>query len=80
MIEYYVQQGILSETLTKANIERIINVGQILNNFWALDAEISSKRNLGLPYYMEICCGLLEPYLEISSLKEYQEYFKQLKK
>ena len=79
MLEYYRQQGILSKTMTKTNIERIINVGQILNNFWALDANLSLNKNLGLPYYMEICCGLLEPYLENSSLLKYKEYFKQLK-
>lgn len=80
MLEYYIQKGILIKRLNKDDIERIINVGQILNNFWTIDAEISSNKNIELPYYMEICCGLLEPYLENSSLIKYKKYFKELEK
>lgn len=76
MLEYYIEKGILSKNLNKKNIQRIINVGQILNNFWAIDSEIKSNQKIELPYYMEICCGLLEPYLEPESLNKYKEYFK----
>ncbi len=80
ILEYYIKKGILIRSLNKKNIERIINVGQILNNFWAIDAEISSNKNIELSYYMEICCGLLEPYLESESLKKYHEYFSRIEK
>ena len=80
MLEYYIEKGVLSSNLNKKNINRIINVGQILNNFWAIDAEISSNKNIRLSYYMEICCGLLEPYLELESLKKYNEFFRNLEK
>lgn len=80
ILKYYIKQGILCNDLNKKNIERIINVGQILNNFWAIDAEISSNKNIELSYYMEICCGLLEPYLEPESLEKYHEYFSRIEK
>jgi len=79
MLEFYIQKGILIKSLNEKDIERIINVGQILNNFWTIDVEISSNKNIELPHYMKICCGLLEPYLENPSLIKYKNYFKDFK-
>lgn len=79
-LNYYIEKGILTSNLNKKNIERLINVGQILNNFWAIDVEISSNKNIELSYYMEICCGLLEPYLESESLNKYHDYFSRIEK
>jgi len=79
---FYMEKGILKKDITESQIERLINVGQILNNFWPIDSEISPKlkKNDRLIHYMKLCCGLLEPYLEIKSKEEYHNYFRLLKK
>jgi len=76
----YMQAGILKKDTSEQHIERLINVGQILNNFWPIDAELAPKRTQKekLVHYMKICCGLLEPYLEPQSLDQYREYFDNL--
>lgn len=76
----YMKMGILKKDIADSQIERLINVGQILNNFWPVDAEISPRLNdiERLSHYMKICCGLLEPYLEPESLNKYHDYFSQL--
>jgi AcrR family transcriptional regulator len=73
----YVNTGVLKKNITDSQIERLINVGQILNNFWPIDSEISPKlkQTERLIHYMKICCGLLEPYLELKSQNKYHEYF-----
>lgn len=82
MMAFYVEQGILKKEIDEQKMERLINVGQVLNNFWAVDAEIMPKKNdkQELIHYMKICCGLLEPWLEIDSLNEYNAYFAALEK
>ncbi len=77
---YYMQMGILKKDITESQIIRLINVGNILNNFWPIDSELSPKLNQTerLIHYMKICCGLLEPYLEEESRDEYHKYFKML--
>ena len=82
MILYYIQSGIIKPDLSPTEIDRIINVGQILNNFWALDAELMQNLtgNGQQAYYMQICCGLLEPYLMPDSLQIYRDYFVELEK
>ena len=77
LLELYVQKGVLKEGIEARQFERLVNVGQMLNNSWAVDAELHTQRTgkEQLVYYMNICCGLLEPYLTPPSLKEYQAYF-----
>ncbi len=73
----YVAKGVIKKSVTSEQFERILNVGQIINNTWLVDAEIlyNGNKKMQLKYYMLICCGLLEPYLTESSLKEYHAYF-----
>ena len=80
LLELYVQKEVLKEGIETKQFEHMVNVGQMLNSFWAIDAEV---RNIGdqkeeLIYYMNICCGLLEPYLTEDALTEYKAYFKEL--
>lgn len=80
MIIFYIKQGVLKSEIDERTIERLINVGQILNNFWTVDAEIMPEKEdkHKLIHYLKICCGLLEPYLEAPSLKGYNTYFDNL--
>ncbi len=80
LLQLYGQKGVLKEGIEARQFDRLINVGQMLNNSWAIDAELHHQRTgkEQLIYYMNICCGLLEPYLTPPSLKEYQAYFDQL--
>lgn len=80
LLELYVQQGVLKEGIAPKQFDRLVNVGQMLNNSWAIDAEINSTRSEEeqLIYYMNICCGLLEPYLTENAQVEYQAYFQEL--
>ncbi|MEO0582766.1 MAG: TetR/AcrR family transcriptional regulator [Bacteroidota bacterium] len=79
-ILHYQSLGILKKDLSPSIIHRLVNVGQILNNFWTVDAEMM-KGQLETHHrlhYLQICCGLMEPYLEPTSLESYKHYFKQL--
>lgn len=80
LLDLYVQKGVLIEDIGAKQFERMVNVGQMLNSFWAIDAEVRKVGNQKeeLIYYMNICCGLLEPYLTQSALKEYNAYFEEL--
>ena len=40
MIELYIEKGVLIPELDETRIERVIDLGYILNNSWLLDAEI----------------------------------------
>ncbi len=78
----YMRAGVLKKNIDDEQIERLISVGQILNNFWPVDSEMSPKLEgaARLSHYMKICCGLLEPHLEPNSRKEYHHYFAELEK
>jgi len=80
VFNYYMKAGILRKDIDNNQIERLINTGQIVNNFWLIDATISSnlKKSKKLSHYMKICCGILEAYLAPSSLKKYNDYFKRI--
>lgn len=80
MLDIYMQAGVLRKDLEKHAVDRLIDVGQILNNFWALDAEIMPERDEKemRKHYMQICCGLLEPYLTEDSKKVYLKYFEEM--
>ena len=79
---YYMQKGILKTNISESQIERLIHVGEILNNYWPIDAAVSADREESdrLIHYMKICCGLLEPYLESESHMAYNDYFKRFEK
>jgi hypothetical protein len=61
MLKMYSRQGIFKKGIADEEYERLVNVGQVLNNAWLMDAEIlyegSQKKKMA--YYMNICCGLL---------------------
>lgn len=80
LLTLYVSRGILKKGIKEPQFERMINVGQILNNSWLIDAEILFRGDQKgkLRYYMSICCGLLEPYLTEASRNEYDNYFRNL--
>jgi AcrR family transcriptional regulator len=79
-LSVYVNKGILKRGIAEEQLERLVNVGQILNNLWVVDAEVLYKGNQKkkLAYYMSICCGLLEPYLSDKAAKEYGQFFSKL--
>ena len=81
MFQYYINQGVFKKEANTETIDRLINVGQILNTFWTMDAEIMPPKypKEKLIHYMKICCGLLEPFLEAQALDEYHRYFENLK-
>lgn len=78
MTQFYIAEGVLSSDLTEDAITKLINAGQILNRFWALDAEIHPIRENLIVHYMTICCGMLEPYLNPDSLEAYRQYFREM--
>ena len=80
MLKMYSRQGIFKKGMVDEEYERLVNVGQVLNNAWLIDAEILYKGNQKKKkaYYMNICCGLLEPYLSEQSTSEYRDFFKNL--
>ncbi len=79
-LHHYMNAGVLKNNLSENDIKKLIDVAQILNNFWPIDSEISTQGNQTdrLVHYMKICCGLLEPYLEKESKTSYYEYFQSL--
>lgn len=80
MLKLYSKQGVLKKGIQDEEYERLVNVGQVLNNAWIIDAEILYKGNQKkkMAYYMNICCGLLEPYLSEQSASVYRDFFKNL--
>jgi AcrR family transcriptional regulator len=80
MLRYYAEKNVLKKGISDEEYEKFVNVGQILNNAWLVDAEVFYKGNQKkkMSYYMGICCGLLEPYLTEKAAKEYRDFFKNL--
>jgi len=80
LLRFYMQHGVFRKGMRESDYERLVNVGQVLNNAWLVDAEILYKGNQKkkMAYYMHICCGLLEPFLTEKSAVEYREFFKSL--
>lgn len=77
LFSVYVAKGVFKKGISNSEFERILNVGQIINNTWVIEAEIvfAGNRKQQLHYYMSICCGLLKAHLTEGSLKEYENYF-----
>jgi AcrR family transcriptional regulator len=80
MLKMYSRHGIFKKGMREEDYERLINVGQVLNNAWLIDAEILYKGNQKkkMAYYMKICCGLLESYLAEQSAIQYRSFFNNL--
>ncbi len=76
----YAAQGVIKKEIGALQFERLLNIGQIINNAWLMDSEIlfTGNKKQQLKHYMSICCGLLEPYLEAAALKDYKHYFTKL--
>ncbi|WNJ18435.1 TetR/AcrR family transcriptional regulator [Pontibacter sp. G13] len=76
-IQHFMEIGVLRAYLTAAQIDRMVNVGQILHHFWSLDAQIMEEAALPMSkrHYLNLCCGLLEPFLMPASLDAYREFF-----
>jgi AcrR family transcriptional regulator len=80
LLHLFSNKGVLKKGIKEEHYERLINVGRILTNSWLVDAELLYKGNQKkkLAHYLTICCGLLEPYLTETSLKQYNDYFNSL--
>ncbi len=80
VFKHYMDMGILKKDISAEQMERLINVGQLLHTFWPIDSEIASEvpQNHRFMHYMKICCGLLEPFLELPSKEAYHNYFNRL--
>ena len=80
MVQLYQEKGVLISNLDESIIEKIIDLGYILNNSWLLDAEIHFQGDMQkkMRHYLEICCGRLEPYLTSKAKKEYDAYLSDL--
>lgn len=69
--------GTFKEEVNPDTLKRMISIGQMVNNFWIIDAELhfSGNDQEKLIYYLNLCCSLIEPLLADHALREYQEYF-----
>ena len=76
----YAETGVLKKEMTEIQMQRLVDVGYILNNAWHMDAEIAFQGSLKekMIHYMQLCCGRLDPFLTPVAKKEYEEYFRQL--
>lgn len=77
LLQFYVEKGVLISSLNDAQIERLLDVGYVLNNSWAIDAEIHYAGDIQqkMRHYLQLCCGRLEPYLTESAHIDYQNFF-----
>lgn len=81
-LQRYMEKGVIRKDVRKEELDRIIEVGYVLNNSWAVDAEIhfEGDEQEKLIHYLALCCGRLEPYLTPQAREEYLAYFHQLRK
>ncbi|MEM6805079.1 MAG: TetR/AcrR family transcriptional regulator [Bacteroidota bacterium] len=81
-LKVYMEKGVLRNDIRAEELDRIIEVGYVLNNSWAVDAEIhfSGNEHQKMIHYLKLCCGRLEPYLSPEAKKEYLAYFDRLQK
>jgi len=71
------QSAVFARSLTERERNQLITSGQMLNNTWAIDAELfyAGDAQRKLLHYMQICCQLFYPYLTEDARKEYDAYF-----
>ncbi|MEM7368604.1 MAG: TetR/AcrR family transcriptional regulator [Bacteroidota bacterium] len=80
LLKLYIDKGVLTTKLRPREVDRLLSIGQILDSFWAIDAEIFFQGNekQRLVHYLQVCCGLLVPYLTPAAQKEYHQFFENL--
>ncbi|MEL6534868.1 MAG: TetR/AcrR family transcriptional regulator [Bacteroidota bacterium] len=76
----YEQSGVFARPLTDRERNQLITSGQMLNNTWAIDAELfyGGDAQGKLLHYMQICCQLFYPYLSTEAQQAYDSYFQAL--
>ena len=76
-LKLYIKHGIFLSSVSELDMEYIINVGYILNNFWIADAKLHGRNNIdqSMDHYLQLCCGRLKPYLTNRALEEFEKYF-----
>jgi len=80
LLKMYQANGVIKSNISEDYINRALNVSQLFQNTWIIEAEIYFKGNekKKLKYYLETCCSLVEPFLTTKSLKEYNDFFEKL--
>lgn len=76
----YIEEGVIVPDINPLHFERVVLAGQILNMAWAVDAEIhfEGQAEEQMRHYLNICCGMIEPYLSESARREYEAFFEEL--
>lgn len=76
----YRRAGVFAPDVTKEFFDKLIDVVQMVNTFWIVEAEINFKGSERdkIVHYMHLCCSLVEPYLTTGAWKEFNEFFKHL--
>lgn len=82
LFQHYIDKGIFEKNIDELAFERLISIGQMVDTFWIIDAEISFKgsEKKKLVHYLELCCSLIENCLTAAALQEYQSFFRNLRK
>ena len=76
----YMDKGVLISSISNEDLDNIINVGFILNNFWMVDSlihQFPSKSKMKR-HYLLLCCGRLLPYPTSKARSEFEQYFENL--
>lgn len=81
LLKLYLEKGVLEPSLRSEDVKRLLVIGQILDSFWAIDAEIFFQGDMRekMIHYLQICCGLLLPYLTPSATAEYEQFFEEIR-
>lgn len=80
MLQSYARKGVLKKDLPPNFLEKLVSIGQMVNSFWMIDAELQfkGKERKKLLQYLELCCSLIEPFLTSPAQKQYKGYFASL--
>lgn len=70
------KQGIFVKTVNEAQYEQLHLHLYLLGDFWMSEAEIlfTGEESAKLPFYAELACSLLMPYLTAKGRKEYRRF------
>lgn len=76
----YKESGVILSSVEESFFEQLLNVAQMVNTFWIVDAEVHFRgtEKQKLHHYLHLCCSLIEPYLSPQALVEYKAFFKEL--
>lgn len=77
LFSLYKKSGVIVPTVEEAFFAQLINIAQMVNTFWIVDAEVHYKgsEKQKLHHYLHLCCSLIEPYLSPPALEEYKAFF-----